>query len=367
MPKAKQLPRLESRNGTYYIVGNWAGRSNRISTRTSDYASALHALSTFLEQETAGWGKAAVLTVKAAAEYYADAKGIDLKTDLYCRQFLRILGGLPAKSINPAICREYLAQRQSQVFTAINWHTGKPIKASTVRRELTALRAVLNMCNKEGLLDHPANVWLPPEGRPREKRLERHEATALLAECNAHSYLYVLLALGTGARNGALLGLKWERITLPVGNNQGRIDMRNFDIAQNNKRRGIVPLLADSELAYFLGLAKEAADTEYVVEYMGKPIKNTSLALELASKRAGIQRVTPHMLKHTAITWMLEDGVPISDVADYTQTSEKTIMETYGHWTQNRGIAAAKATQFLRKHGSSPKAFVPSRQRSNKR
>ena len=367
MPKPKQLPRLESRNGTYYIIGNWSGRDRRISTRTSDYASALHALSTFLEQETAASGKAAVLTVKAAAEYYADAKGIDLETDFQCRQFIRILGGLPAKSINPAICREYLAQRQSQLFTGVTWQTGKPIKESTVRRELTALRAVLNLCEKEGLLFKRANVWLPPEGRPREKRLERHEAAALLTECHAHTYLYVLLALGTGARNGALLGLKWEMVTFPVGNNQGRIDMRNLETSQNNKRRGIVPMLADSELAYYLGLAKEVADTEYVVEYMGKPIKHAANALELASKRAGIQRVTPHMLKHTAITWMLEDGVPISDVADYTQTSEKTIMETYGHWTQNRGIAAAKATQFPRNHSRSAKTFVSTRQRNDKR
>lgn len=367
MPKAKQLPRLESRNGKYYIVGNWGGRSQRISTRTSDYASALHALSTFLEQETAATSLAAVLTVKAATEYYAKAKGIDLEKDYYCRQFVRLLGGLPAKSINPAICREYLAQRQSQTFTGVTWQSGKPIKTSTIRRELVALRAVINLCHKEGLLNHPASVWLPPESGPREKRLERHEAAALLKECHAHTYLYVLLALGTGARNGALLGLKWDMIVLPTGNQQGRIDMRNLNAAKTNKRRGIVPLLPDSELAYYLGLAHEAADTEYVVEYMGKPIKKASYALELASKRAGIQRVTPHMLKHTAITWMLEDGVPISDVADYTQTSEKTIMETYGHWTQNRGLAAAKATQFPRNHGWGAKAFVSARKRNGQR
>jgi len=41
--------------------------------------------------------------------------------------------------------------------------------------------------------------------------------------------------------------------------------------------------------------------------------------------------VTPHTLKHTCITWLLQAGVPIWEVAGFTSTSENLIRRRYGH------------------------------------
>ncbi|RBI87472.1 hypothetical protein DRV85_00625 [Rhodosalinus halophilus] len=39
----------------------------------------------------------------------------------------------------------------------------------------------------------------------------------------------------------------------------------------------------------------------------------------------------PNTLKHTAITWMMQRGVPIWQVAGYFSTSTSTIKSTYWH------------------------------------
>ncbi len=41
-------------------------------------------------------------------------------------------------------------------------------------------------------------------------------------------------------------------------------------------------------------------------------------------------KATPHTLKHTAITWLLQKKVSVWDVAGLTATSVETITSTYG-------------------------------------
>lgn len=49
-------------------------------------------------------------------------------------------------------------------------------------------------------------------------------------------------------------------------------------------------------------------------------------------KAAGLgPDVTPHVLKHTAITWMLWKGIPIWEVARIVGTSPLMIERVYGH------------------------------------
>jgi integrase len=346
MPRPRKHPRLKKQGQYYYIVGNWNGRDRQVSTRQSSYEAALHALADFIKAEQAA-PRAAELDVEACIKLYQEEKGIVYK---YGKKpfmhLLRHLGSLPASAVNPAICREYYGKRKAEPFLRDGWKTAKIVKDNTIRRELVDLRSALNYAHKSGRLQHPPLMWLPLEGKPREKFITKSEARRLLPHAASHIRLYILLALGTGARNAAILNLTWDDVVFPKSNASGRIDLRRFDAPRNRKRRGVVPLLGDSALAGALVKQRQQALTNFVVEYAGRPIKSAVTGLQQASKRAEIQRVTPHMLKHTAITWMLEDGVPIADVADFTQTSHKTISETYGHYTLGRGERAASAVQL---------------------
>jgi len=52
---------------------------------------------------------------------------------------------------------------------------------------------------------------------------------------------------------------------------------------------------------------------------------------EIACKNANIQDLRFHDLKHTAITRMVEAGIPIIDISKIVGTSYKLIVKRYSH------------------------------------
>ena len=67
-------------------------------------------------------------------------------------------------------------------------------------------------------------------------------------------------------------------------------------------------------------------------EYAGRLILKERKGWDRARELAGLgEDVTPHVLKHTCITWLLQNRVPIWEVAGFVGTSEKVIRDVYGH------------------------------------
>ena len=90
----------------------------------------------------------------------------------------------------------------------------------------------------------------------------------------------------------------------------------------------------------------------YIVEHArnsGKPVLDIGKALDTACKIAGIPRITPHAMKHTAITAAVQDGWLMQDVVDYFSTSQQTIENTYWHMSPHYQGAAASAAGSLGK------------------
>ena len=63
----------------------------------------------------------------------------------------------------------------------------------------------------------------------------------------------------------------------------------------------------------------------------GQRIGDVKHAFQGARKEAGLPDVSPHILKHTAITWAMQKGLTVEDAADYFDTSAETIRSTYYH------------------------------------
>ena len=90
------------------------------------------------------------------------------------------------------------------------------------------LSAALRWCWKEGKIDRPIPITLPPQAGPRERHLSRSEVAALLAgalgwdqkgvrhrtKINRHLARFILLALYTGTRHDANLRLQWNPNTV---------------------------------------------------------------------------------------------------------------------------------------------------------
>jgi integrase len=102
---------------------------------------------------------------------------------------------------------------------------------------------------------------------------------------------------------------------------EGRVDA--------NKRQPACPLPA--KLIAHLRRARKTT-RRYVVEYEGESVQKLRRSWRTACAAAGLGAdVTPHTLRHTAVTWRLLKGGKMWDVANYVGMSEKMVRDNYGH------------------------------------
>ncbi len=179
----------------------------------------------------------------------------------------------------------------------------------SIRKGLGILRAALRMAERKALIDKAPHIWLPQAPPPKDRRLTREEGDRLrAANTMPHVRLFIEIALGTGSRAGAILSLRWSDVDFAAR----RISLGGS--GRQKTRAQMIPIT--DRLHQLLTEAKEAAMTDYVIEWAGQPVKSIKRGFREGVKRAGLGAdVTPHVLRHTAASWMAEAGVPMSEIA----------------------------------------------------
>jgi integrase len=255
--------------------------------------------------------------------------------------------------VNGTTCREYVAYRTSQARRAAKPDvTGNParmVTAAGARRELEDLRSAINHHRTEGLCSEFVGVALPEKGDPKEDWLTRSEAARLIwaawrarqkmgegitdRDVGRHVARFMLVGLYTGTRHGAICS---AALTPAVG--RGHVDTdsgvfyrRRQGAKQTNKRQPPVRLparlLAHLRRWNRLGIARHA-----VVEWNGKPVASVRKSFAAAARAAKINRhITPHICRHTAATWAMQQGSDIWEAAGYLGMSPELRERVYGH------------------------------------
>lgn len=129
-------------------------------------------------------------------------------------------------------------------------------------------------------------------------------------------------------RASAILGLRMG-MSLDSGWIDAKAGVVHFEGARQRKtkkRRGSIQ--ATSSLASHARRWARLGGT-HAVMWRGEPVAEIDTALAAAAKRAGVIGVTPHVLKHTAVTWAFQQGMTIEDAADWFATSPATLMKHY--------------------------------------
>jgi len=259
--------------------------------------------------------------------------------------------------VDAASCKAYVDRRMAGEL-------GRIVKSGTARRELVTLSAALTFAYDDKKLSHPVKVWMPEESAPRQRWLTRSEAGALIAgalgitatafdiksrtpvkwgrmfQPSYHVARFILIGLYTGTRHEANLAMRWG-----VNSKGGWFDLeqrvmyrRGEGEIDTNKRR--VPAPIPDRLLPHLKRWRRLTMVG-PVEYAGRLIIKERKGWDRACELAGLgEDVTPHTLKHTCITWLLQNRVPIWEVAGFVGTSEKVIRETYGHHSPDHLNAA---------------------------
>lgn len=60
-------------------------------------------------------------------------------------------------------------------------------------------------------------------------------------------------------------------------------------------------------------------------------VASVKTAFKHAAKLAGLSRVSPHTLRHTAATWLMQAGADRWQAAGYLGMSVETLEQVYGH------------------------------------
>ncbi len=206
------------------------------------------------------------------------------------------------------------------------WRRDQQSRDGTIRKQLTIFRAALNLCRKEDLFSGDIVAFeLPPEPPPREHYLTPEQVKEFMAaEASPHVNLFCLLALHTLSRKGAILGLQWS---WGVDFERGRINFNPPGRLETKKRRVAVPMT--TTLRDGLLDAQDFATTDFVIEFRGKAVQDIKRGFASKAEAAGMNWVTPHVLRHTGASILAQQGIPLLEIAQIMGDNVRTVEKHY--------------------------------------
>jgi len=286
--------------------------------------------------------------VSAATEaflrYCAEEKHLAPNTIIAYRQDLAefgrdVRGSRQVRAIGPI---DVLAYRN-------RLSTERKLSPATVKRRLACLRALFAwLVRRDVLAASPfakteLRIRLPARlprclNRRDVRRLMRHRA-----EQGVDYALAIVLLLATGVRVGELTALR----LLDVDSGSGR-----FTIFGKGSRERTVfvtdPRLREEVREYVAerhGHGVQSVNAHLLVDERGRPLTSARIRHAIAGlgRAAGLERrLTPHMLRHTAATMLLESGTDIRFVQRLLGHRSIITTQIYTH-VSDRALQAALA------------------------
>lgn len=297
-------------------------------------------------------------SLRTTDRYEAERRLIDFRRDLHAPKDTSTVG---------AIVALYLAEKQDRIIDHSRladawkaakshfWHlrpdqvTAESCRAyiakrraagrmdGTILKELSTVRQALNWRGVTG-----AVFEVPPAPPPKDRYLTRDEARKLVAaaEQEPHIELFIRIGLATAARASAILALTWDRVDFE----RGAIRLAVVG-EQRRKGRSTVPIA--SSLIPHLTASRVRALGPYVVEFRGGRVGSVKKGFAAAVARAGLEDVTPHVLRHTAAVWMAEAGVSIDEIGQVLgHTDPRITYRVYARFSPNHLRKAVDALAF---------------------
>lgn len=193
---------------------------------------------------------------------------------------------------------------------------GEGAANATINRELSTLSHFLNRCAEWGWTKARPRIDKTAEQRKQITVLSPAEQQALMqgaiGDQDPLTWLFVAIALGTGMRHSEIVRVRWDEIDYA----QRRIYIGKAKAGQ--REQPIPPSLANRLEQEWTQLGKPTAYLFPVARKEGKTPHRTSMARQFRRSvdRAGLlpSKVTPHILRHTAITALVTAGVDLPTI-----------------------------------------------------
>lgn len=254
-------------------------------------------------------------------------------------------GNIILSKITPEMVEEYKLQRKA---------SPKNPKNRTINLELLTLSAILRKAvEMEYLKENPLRKVKKLKERDRRtiRFLTLEEVEKLKSACTPWLYPFVVLLLNTGMRDAEARALLWSQVDLNrrviTLTNREDFHLKNLtprEIPINDELYEVLLHLQQwYPLPYWNEYSKKSPFVKREPHQMrfvfcnpdGSMVKSFKNAFKNAVKKAGLQNVTIHSLRHTFASHLIMAGVDIKTVQ--VLMGHKTIsvtMDIYGHLTK---------------------------------
>jgi tyrosine recombinase XerC len=220
------------------------------------------------------------------------------------------------------------------------------LKKTTVARRLSSIRAFFRFLCSEGGLDANAAALIsfPKSGKRLPKVLSRDEVEKLLDNPGP--------AIKQSLRDRALLETLYAtglRVSEIAGLNIGDIDFNEHEIrviGKGNKERIVFFTgVADQAIREYLVIARPKTARPGVEEpavFLGPAGRRLSVRsiqniVSRAGTSAGVgRRTSPHMLRHSFATHLLEEGADLRTIQELLGHSDLATTQIYTHLDKKR-------------------------------
>jgi integrase len=249
--------------------------------------------------------------------------------------------------LGPTLCQAYVTWRSAQKDKRYKRNDAPTVALSTVKRELVTLSAALNYCYRDRKLERSIVIDMPDiPDEVNHRFLTRSELARLILgalgwdasgtrhkfRINRYVARFIILGYYTGTRHDAILKLGWMPSTYGgwIDLENGLLFRRPHNAIETAKRRTTC-VIPDRLMAHLRRWKRLTA--RFPIERDGIPITGQlKRSWHGAVALAGMDdEVTPHVLRHTCITHMLQRGESTFDVSGYVGASEAIIRKHYGH------------------------------------
>ena len=263
---------------------------------------------------TLGVRPASDITLEALFERYEKHQKARIRATTFER-----LGGI-LKTLKANLPEEAKAISKRTVGEYIETRALK-VKPGTVAKEMSVLKHCLKLAVEWGELNQnpAAGARLPqlPEGKTRY--LTPGELKAALESAPEWMRAPMAFAACTGVRRGEMLSLRWMDV-----------DVKNRRLYLRETKNGALRILPISESALIvLRSLPEGKPSEAV--FAGVDPTFLSVYTKRVFKRLGILDASFHTLRHTAASWMVQQGVDLYAVGQILGHKTPRMTQRYAH------------------------------------
>lgn len=273
--------------------------------------------------------------------YMAQFTGRDVNVTARLVPFVEALGDQIAHEIDPDQIQDVLDVIEARgAMRCPGGHlrgtaavpTGRPLALSTLNRYRAAISAALSWGKRKRLYPkgwvNPVNeVEQHPENNARVRFLTEDEYSRLLAVARVSAWpklrALIMLAVTTGARRGALEGLKWSDVDL---------DNRRAFVERTKNGESFVLVLLPEVVDELRKIKGKGADEHLV--FCGRKTNSPAAfysSWKTALKAARINGACFHTLRHTHASWLAQRGAQLLEIADSMGHKSLTMTRRYAH------------------------------------